>query len=223
MSGERARPAPRDDGELLRSVDRRLRNLERATAARAGRWVLSTSESGGLMASHADGGSVLLSSEPPASASPDELLTDTVPRLELVAPDTTSIPTGTVQPIEFATVQARQGAWRFDKGINQSSGISQFQVPVPGWYLMVLKVQYGFGSGVRSSSVEIDRRRVYTDEAAHGAGCFPTSYIPVLRWLTPDRRVRATVWSSEQTDYGTYVGGASPTMLTVVGLRGTEV
>lgn len=68
---------PRNDAEWARDTNRRLANVEHPDAARAGPWVLSAdAESGDLIASHVDGGSVRLARVPASDTNPDTVVVE---------------------------------------------------------------------------------------------------------------------------------------------------
>lgn len=68
---------PRTDAEWARDTNRRLANVEQPDAARAGPWVLSAdAESGDLIASHVDGGSVRLAKVPSSDQDPDTVVVE---------------------------------------------------------------------------------------------------------------------------------------------------
>ena len=75
---------PKDDQELMRDVDRRIRRLEQPSTARVGSWVVATDPgTGGLVATHQNGGGVRLANVPDGS-NPDEVSTPDPARLEVV-------------------------------------------------------------------------------------------------------------------------------------------
>lgn len=78
MSSAPKRSIPvKTDAEWARETDRRVAGMETPEAQRVGPWVLSAQQgTGKLIASHVDGGSVLLASPPPAGegADPDALV-----------------------------------------------------------------------------------------------------------------------------------------------------
>lgn len=68
---------PRTDAEWARDTNRRLSDVEHPDAARAGPWVLSAdAESGDLIASHVDGGSVRLAKVPASDTNPDTVVVE---------------------------------------------------------------------------------------------------------------------------------------------------
>lgn len=69
---------PSDNAEWARDTDARISALENPTSQRIGQWVLSTSSEGNLIASHVEGGSVILAKKPTEGENDPDKIEDTV-------------------------------------------------------------------------------------------------------------------------------------------------
>lgn len=134
---------PINDAEWARDTTRRLESLENPTSQRVGQWVLSTSDDGNLIASHVDGGSVVLAKKPAAAENnPDEIDDPVVPSLS--ATRTANY-----------TVAANGGIVRFD-GVEVEAGgdwtggarsFDQVVIPVSGSYRVTGTVHFSSHGG----------------------------------------------------------------------------
>lgn len=130
MSGtaEPVRP-PQNDAEWARDQDRRLRSLENPASARAGAWVLSTSADGHLIASHVEGGSVILARRPNTGENDPDAITDSrAPSLSATRTAVQGIAAGG-SVVRFDGVEVEEGNWTGGQNL-----FDAVQVPVSGAY-----------------------------------------------------------------------------------------
>ncbi|BCK58418.1 hypothetical protein [Nocardia wallacei] len=131
MSGtaEPVRP-PRSDAELARDLVRRTESLENPTSQRVGAWVFSTSNDGHLIASHMDGGSVIIARRPNTGENdPDAIVDSRAPSLSATRTALQGIAAGG-SVVRFDGVEVEEGG-------DWTSGQQLFdavQVPVSGAY-----------------------------------------------------------------------------------------
>ncbi len=72
------------DAEWARAVQRRIEQLEHPTAQRIGKWVLSSGTGGALLASHVDGGTIVVAEPPDNRDTPDTLRYTGFPQYKVV-------------------------------------------------------------------------------------------------------------------------------------------
>jgi hypothetical protein len=160
---------PRTDAEWARDTQRRLDKAENPTAVRIGEWVLSTTELGVLIASHVDGGSIVLARPPAAEQDPDALVTTgSVLKVAVTANSSSS-------PIIWNAIVFASSDWAVASPPGQ-----EFRIPGPGVYeITATIVQTSNVSGDRSAWVMIDGVRVMQDIRSWGSitAVFPAATI----------------------------------------------
>lgn len=124
--------APTDNAEWARQTDQRVNALENSASVRVGSWVLSTSDDGNLIASYADGGSVVLAKKPAGGeVDPDAIEDPVVPSVSVALSATQSV-SSSGTPVVFDSVLAEVGG-------DWTGGLRTFNsvvVPVGGTYMM---------------------------------------------------------------------------------------
>lgn len=124
--------APTDNAEWARQTDQRVNALENSASVRVGAWVLSTSDDGNLIASHSDGGSVVLAKKPAGGETdPDAIEDPVIPSVSVALSATQSV-TSSGTPVIFDSVLAEVGG-------DWTGGLRTFNsvvVPVGGTYMM---------------------------------------------------------------------------------------
>lgn len=234
MSGSSITPAPRDDAEWARDIVRRIEALERPSALRAGDWVITTSpETGNLIASHVDGGSVVIAPPPPSGQDPDAVV-DTAPpalQMSLIAPGQ-NLASNTVARVQWNRVDRNIGGWQLN-GLRDATGgdgstatdnVHDIVVPSDDLYLITVRVSWqNAADRVAKVMLHIDDYGVDVVESRwpNGANVTPTLTIATQRWLTAGTAVGVNAWSNTagllsapSTD-----AQAHPT-LTITALRG---
>lgn len=84
MSGTAKVKPPKNNAEWARNTEKRLNQTEHPTSQRIGDWVLSTHpETGDLIASNVNGGSIILAGKPAASADADAVATQGQPFIKV--------------------------------------------------------------------------------------------------------------------------------------------
>lgn len=195
MSGTDHRPPPKTNQELVRDMDRRIDKLERPSSVRVGRWVLSTSsDTGNLIASHGDGGSVVLATVPPSTQQPDEVVENVVPKLRLRRLAVQEIPENTITRVEFDTIDVAEGGWSFNRNWGASNpNVGEIIVPATGWYVVVGKTQWQdayahhcktiLNTGGQKDPIETDVQAQITQ------------YVPAVVSLTRGQSISMSVWN----------------------------
>lgn len=129
MSGTAKVKPPKSDAEWARQTQKRIEQVENPTAGRFGEWVLSTHpDTGNLIASHVDGGSVVLAVKPAASQSPDEVADTTVPYIKVERQQNQAESRGSTHLVRWDTVASQTRDWGF------SAPGTDIDIPVNGIY-----------------------------------------------------------------------------------------
>lgn len=129
MSGTAKTKPAKNDQEWARNTQKRLEAVENPTSTRVGEWVLSTdADTGNLIASHVDGGSVVLATKPAASQNPDDIVSTTTPFIKVERQKTQTESRGVVVPVKWDTVASQTTDWGF------SPPGTDIDIPVNGIY-----------------------------------------------------------------------------------------
>lgn len=148
MSGTAKVKTPKNDQEWARNTQKRLESVENPTSIRVGEWVISTSaDSGNLIASHNEGGSVVLATKPAASQNPDDVVDNSVPYIKLERQSNQAAPRGSVQLVNWDTVQAQTRDWGF------SAPGTDLDIPVNGVYEIKYHLAFLNSSSTLSKAV----------------------------------------------------------------------
>ena len=185
MTGTSQRKAPKNEAEFGRSVVRRLEDVENPTSVRAGSWVISTGDDGDLIASHADGGSVLLAKRPDPSQEPDSRVVEFTPMFIAMLVAGQRITGGTSTTVQWDTITKNAGRWETeDTGTTAASGNDPAQVwfrniiiPEDGTYLVQMTMPWNVASeDIKKAMLqhravnEVDWTIVQADERRAGSG-----------------------------------------------------
>lgn len=148
MSGTANVKPPKNDQEWARNTQKRIEQVENPTATRVGEWVLSThADTGNLIASHVDGGSVVLAIKPAASQSPDEVADNTVPYIKLERQQNQQENRGSVALVQWDTVASQTRDWGF------SAPGTDIDIPVNGVYEIKYHLAFLNASSVVNKAV----------------------------------------------------------------------
>lgn len=129
MTGTAKVKTPKNNAEWARATQKRLDAAENPASLRAGEWVLSThAETGNLIASHVDGGSVVLATKPAASQSPDEVADTATPYVKLERQATQSESRGSTHLVKWDAVAYQTADWGF------SAPGTDLDIPINGVY-----------------------------------------------------------------------------------------
>jgi hypothetical protein len=114
MSGMVKVKPPKTDQEWARNTEKRLGAAENPTSMRIGEWVLSTdADSGNLIGSHVDGGSVVIAVKPAASANPDEISSAGGPYIKVERQGDQAASAGSAVLVIWDTVVNQTSDWGF--------------------------------------------------------------------------------------------------------------
>lgn len=142
---------PKTDAEWARSTQRRIESAENSTSLRAGEWVMSTSADGHLIASHVDGGSVILARKPTTGENnPDEIADSTFPSVTVTRTANQSV-SGSGERIMFDGVEHEIGDWT--GGATLFDAVS---VPETGAYEISATVWFSLGGANLHGGIVVD-------------------------------------------------------------------
>lgn len=151
MTGTAKVKPPKTDAEFARNTQRRLEQVEHPASSRIGNWVLSTdTDTGDLIASNVNGGSVVIANEPEDGGDAD-VVASGWSSLKVSRQNPQSIAVGSHVPIQWDTVDTSTSDWAV------SSGSSTLVFPDSGVWLMTYNLRYGTNSNVACTG------RIYLD------------------------------------------------------------
>lgn len=137
MSGTARVKPPKNDQEWARNVEKRQRQLEHPTSQRVGDWVLSTHpDTGDLIASNVNGGSIILAAKPEASADADAVITQGAPFIRLERQINQQGSRGSTALVLWDTVSYQTDEWGF------VPTASDVVVPEDGVYLCIYHLAF---------------------------------------------------------------------------------
>lgn len=215
MSGTAKTKPPKNDQEWARNTQKRLEAVENPTSTRVGEWVLSTDpESGNLIASHVDGGSVVLAVKPAASQNPDDIVDSTVPYIKVERQANQSEARGTTALVKWDTVVSQTSDWGFfPPG-------TDIDIPVNGVYEIKYHLAFLNSSSVTNKAVLLVNAVVVgAQEFIMGAAAYNSMYITDTFQLNAGDIIScgAFVSGSGTMDFGS--SGADPTVHTSLVIR----
>lgn len=155
MSGTPKLKPPRNNAEWARNTEKRQGAVEHPTSQRIGRWVLSEdAETGALIASHVDGGSIVLAVPPDASAEadPDAIAATDLLSVTLTRTAAQAVPGGGATVL-WDGVIVDVGDWVSGGG---QTSIESVVIPADGVYLLTTTVHFSAGSASLSAAIVID-------------------------------------------------------------------
>lgn len=101
---------PKNNQEWARNVETKQEQDENATSARVGPWVLSSQiDTENLLASHVDGGSVVLAEKPDSGDEPDAVASNDPPYIKVERQTTQSGPRGSTVLVSWNSVDFQSG------------------------------------------------------------------------------------------------------------------
>ncbi|MFG3617482.1 hypothetical protein [Nocardia sp. NPDC047654] len=207
MSGTANVKPPKNDAEWARNTERRLAQTEHPSSARVGNWVLSTHpDTGDLIASNVNGGSLILAEQPEPSDTPD---TVTSPACAVVVGRSSlqSIPSGGAYIDWDSTLAEVGGEWGAGSGT-----VSELTVPQSGLYQIAASIHWQTGGITATAAILVDDRAVLSSRITDGIGsAWITSQVNGLRSLQQGSVVQMAV----STGGGNAIG-ASPLTVTPV-------
>lgn len=156
MSGTANVKPPKNDAEWARNTERRLAQTEHPASARAGNWVFSTNpETGDLIASNVNGGSVIIAKEPAPSedANPDTITAASY-QVTMTRTALQSIPSGGTTVIWDGVLTQIGNGW------GTGPGATTVTAPVSGVYRLSSTLQWEVGNVACTTAILVDNSTV---------------------------------------------------------------
>lgn len=215
MSGTPKIKPPRNNQEWARNTEKRLNEAENPTATRIGEWTLSTQDgTGNLIASHVDGGSVILAVKPAASEEPDEVTdTDDQPHLKVERQANQSESRGSTHLVMWDTVAYSTGDWGF------TPTASDIVIPQDGVYLITYNLIFLNSSDVVNKAVLfIDGVVREAQENNWEVNVYNNFYLSNTYALSAGQLISAGAYVSGSGTFDFGASGADPTVFTSLSL-----
>lgn len=129
MTGTAKVKPPKNNAEWARNVEKRQDQTEHPTSTRSGDWVLSTqADTGNLLASHVEGGSVVLAEKPASADSPDEVARTDFPYIKVERQQNQAEARGSSHLVQWDTLAYQSSDFGF------SPTATDIVIPVDGVY-----------------------------------------------------------------------------------------
>lgn len=221
MSGTAATKPPKNNAEWARNTEKRLNQTEHPTSARVGPWVLSThAQTGNLIASHVDGGGVVLAVSPDPSADPDVVAAPIQPFLKLERQNNQNEPRGATALVLWDTAAFSTPEWGF---VPEATDIA---VPEDGVYEIAFHLAFLNSSDITSKAVVLIEAVVKMAQEfnpENGSGWFQSMYMSDIFTLTAGQIVSCGAFVSGSGTFDFGASGADPAVFTSLTLRKMEV
>lgn len=216
MSGSAKYKPPRSNEEWARNTEKRLNQAENPTSMRVGEWTLSTQEgTGNLIASHVDGGSVILAAKPAASDEPDEVAdTDAQPHIKVERQANQQEARGSAHLVEWDTVAYATGEWGF------TPVATDIVIPQDGVYAIDYNLIFLNQSSVTNKAILLIDGvvRDAQEQFWSGGATFCNFYLSNTFSLTAGTIVSAAAFVSGSGTFDFGASGADPTVFTSLSL-----
>lgn len=148
MSGTAKVKPPKNNAEWARNAEKRINQTEHPTSQRVGDWVLSTHpESGALIASNVNGGSIVLAGQPAPSDNADEVATQGQPYIKVERQQNQQEARGTMQIVLWDTLAYQTDHWGF------APTASDIVIPEDGIYYCQYHLAFLNSSSTTNSAV----------------------------------------------------------------------
>lgn len=215
MSGTAKVKPPRNNEEWARNTQKQLGALENSTAVRVGAWTLSTQEgTENLLASHVDGGSIILGAKPAASEEPDEVQeTDYQPYIKVERQQNQAEARGTAHLVEWDTLVQQTGGWGF------TPTATDLVIPRDGVYDIKYSLHYlNTSSAVNKAIFLIDGVVRDAHEQDFEQAAYVNLYISNTYPLTAGNIISAAAYTAGSGTFDFGHSGADPTVFTSLSL-----
>lgn len=215
MTGTAMVKPPHNDAEWARNVEKRLKSTENPTAVRVGDWTLSTHpETGNLIGSNANGGSVVLAVPPDASTNPDTIASTGQPFLKVERQANQQEQRGSAHLVQWDTVAHQTSEWTF------TAPGSDIVIPVSGVYRISYHLAF------LNSSTVVNKAMVLIDAVVKMAqefnptddGWYHAMYMTEDFPLQAGQLISAAAYASGSGTFDFGASGADPSVFTSLSL-----
>lgn len=214
MTGTAKVKPPKDNAEWARNVQSRLDQVEHPASSRVGSWVLSTDpDTGNLIASFVNGGSIILAKAPEAGTNPDDTVTtQPLPRIQLKRIADQGIPVGGQTAVSWDTQIRNVGGW----GVT-TLPVDTITVPEDGLYLLDFKlVRNESNDNFSKGFVQINGNVIESQEIWPSNAYYQTYYLSDQLDLLAGDKIVGGAYSNGGGLFG--VSDLYPTMATSISL-----
>lgn len=213
MTGTAKVKTPKSDAEFARNTQRRLEQVEHPSSARVGNWVLSTSpETGDLIASNVNGGSVVVANEPEDGGDADVVASGwSHLRLSRQNPQTMTL--GAHNAVEWDTVDTQTSDW------SVASGSSSIVIPATGIWLINFRLLFRVAStALHECSIMIDGSMRSADRDQPGTAYEPALSCTETFSLSEGSEITATAGKAGSGNFTIGPSGVAPSIVTSLSL-----
>lgn len=221
MSGTAKVKPPTNNAEWARNTEKRLNQSEHPTSARVGQWVLSThGPTGNLIASHVDGGSVVLATKPDPSAGPDVVSGVVQPFIRVERQANQQEPRGATALVLWDTAAFQTTEWGF---VPIASDIA---IPEDGVYQCTYHLAFLNSSDITSKAifmVDAVVRMAQEFNPDSSSSWFQSMYMSEPFTLNAGQVVSCGAFVSGTGTFDFGASGADPSVYTSLSLRKLEV
>lgn len=148
MTGTPKVKPPKNDPEWSRNVEKRLNSTEHPVSTRIGPWCLSADpDTGNLLASYVNGGTVILATPPEGGIDPDAVTPSGMSSIRVTRVANQTLPANTITKITWDTVARATDDWPF------TAPGGDLSVPVAGIYLATINVYFADTNAAATSCV----------------------------------------------------------------------
>jgi hypothetical protein len=156
VSGTASVKPPKNDAEWARNTERRLQQAEHPLSMRAGNWVFSTNpDTGDLIASNVNGGSVIIATEPlPSDDANPDIISAQAYQVTVTRTALQSIPSGGTTVIWDGVLTEIGDGW------GTGPGATTITAPVSGVYRLSSMLHWETGGVSCTTAILVDNSTV---------------------------------------------------------------
>lgn len=214
MTGTAKVKPPRTDAEFARNTQRRIEQVEHPASSRIGNWVLSTdANTGDLIASNVNGGSVVIANEPEDGGDAD-VVASGWSHLKVSRQNPQPVTASNNEPILWDTVDTSTDDWAV------ASGSSTLVFPDSGIWLMTFNLRYGHSTGIAATGrIWLDGSPVVSGRHQPSSSISePTIMCSSTFSVAAGSELYCTAWLGGSANYNVGPSGNTPSDVTSLSL-----
>lgn len=215
MTGTAKTKPPKNNAELIRNMVRRTEQLENPTSLRAGSWVLSEQrDTGNLLASHVDGGAVIVAEKPESADEPDTVGTNDPPYIKVERQQNQQEARGSSHLVQWDTLTYQTSDFSFQPTA------SDIVIPIDGIYACTYNLVFLNQSAVTNKAIFlIDGVAKMADERFWSNGAaYCNFYLHDTFSLSAGTVISGAAFVSGSGTFDFGRSGADPTVFTTMSL-----
>lgn len=214
MTGSAKVKPARTNAQWARNTQKRLDQVENPSSARVGPWVLTADpDTGDLLASHVNGGAVVLANPPVNTEDADSVASQEIPFIKLERQANQVGTRGTPKAVEWDTILSQTESWGY------TEGSPDLAIPKDGLYLVHYSLSFlNSSNAVNKAMFTIDGVVEMSQEFDPSDAWYQSFYLSEIFALSAGSVVQgmAYVSGSGSFDFGT--SGADPAVSTSLSL-----